>query len=77
MKESTPTQKTSKLQQAIEIIETLSSQDQEILINLLQKRLKQQRREELVQAVTEAREELAKGNIRSGTIEDLLAELDC
>ncbi len=47
-----------------------------MLVHLIQKRLQQQRRDELLQAVTESREAYAKGEVRSGTVADLLAELD-
>jgi hypothetical protein len=38
--------------------------------------LKQRRRAELVQTVEDVRDEFARGNFRSGSVSDLLAELD-
>jgi hypothetical protein len=69
-------EKTSTLQKAIEVVETLSIEEQAILIDVIQKRLKQQRRDEILQAVAESRQEYAEGKVRSGSVADLLAELD-
>lgn len=46
------------------------------MVNLLQNRIKQQRRAELVNAVNESRQEYAQGKVKTGSIADLLAELD-
>ncbi|BAZ31499.1 hypothetical protein NIES4074_39720 [Cylindrospermum sp. NIES-4074] len=69
-------EETSTLQQAIEVVEALDPEDQVILIDIIQNRLKQQRRDALLKAVVEAREAYAKGEVRSGTVADLMAELD-
>ncbi len=69
-------EKTSTFQKAIEAVEALSPDAQVILIDLVYKRLKQQRRDELLQAVAEACEDNAKGNVRSGSVTDLLAEMN-
>ena len=70
------TAKTSDFQNAIEVVEALPLEDQEVLIDILAKRIRQQKRDELVASIKEAQEEFAKGNFRSGSVEDLLAELD-
>lgn len=69
-------EKTSTFQQVIEAVESLEPEDQAILVDIIQKRLKQQRRDELLKVVAEAREAYAKGDVRSGTVADLMAELD-
>lgn len=68
--------RTSPFQQAIEAVENLSLEDQAMLLDIIQKRLNQQRREELVQEIAEARKEYAEGNVRFGSVEDFLTELD-
>lgn len=70
------TEKTSSFQKIIEAVEQLPLEDQAILVNIIHKRLQQQQRNELVEAVAEAREAYAKGDVRTGSIADLLAELD-
>ena len=68
--------KTSAFQQAIESVEILSLEDQEILLNLLQKRLHQAKRTKLSQEITEVRQEFAKGNFQFGSVNQFLAEVD-
>ncbi|MFB2922476.1 hypothetical protein ACE1CB_28885 [Aerosakkonema sp. BLCC-F2] len=70
------TEKTSTLQKAIEVVEALSPDEQAILIDIIDKRLKQQRREQLLQEVAESERDYALGNVRRGSVSDLLAELD-
>ncbi|MBD2185360.1 hypothetical protein [Aerosakkonema funiforme] len=69
-------EKTSTLQKAIEVVEALSPDEQAILIDIIDKRLKQPRRLEILQAVAESRQEYAEGKVRSGSVADLLKELD-
>ncbi|MDZ8258719.1 hypothetical protein [Nostoc sp. ChiQUE01b] len=69
-------EKTSTFQKVIEAVEALDPEAQAILVDIIQKRLKQQRRDDLLKAVAEAREAYAKGEVHSGTVADLMAELD-
>lgn len=66
-------EKTSTLQKAIEVVEALSPDEQAILIDIIDKRLKQQRREQLLQEVAESERDYALGNVRRGSVSDLLA----
>lgn len=65
------THETSAFQQAIETVEALSLEDQAVLVDIIQQRLKQQRREELLQRVAETEQDYAAGNIRRGSVADL------
>jgi hypothetical protein len=69
-------QKTSSFQQVIETIEALPLDDQITLIELMQNRLKQQKRQTLLQQVAEAEQDYTAGNVKRGTVADLMAELD-
>lgn len=66
----------SAFQQAIEAVEALSIEDQQILLDLLHRRLVNDRRNILSQEVAEIRQEYAEGNVRFGSISDFLQELD-
>jgi hypothetical protein len=68
--------KTSAFQQAIESVESLSLEDQEILLDILQKRLHQQRRTNLTQEITEIRQEFTQGQVTFGSVDQFLKELD-
>lgn len=69
-------EQTSELQQAIELVETLPIEAQEVLVEIIQKRLHQRRRAELLQTVLESERDYAEGNVHRGTVTDLMAELD-
>lgn len=68
--------RTSAFQQAIESVESLSLEDQEILLDLLQKRLHQAKRTQLSEEITEVRQEFAEGNVQFGSVAQFLAEVD-
>lgn len=68
--------KTSAFQQAIESVESLSLEDQEILLDILQKRLQQRRRNNFYQEVSKIKQEFAEGNVKFGSVDQFLAELD-
>ena len=63
-------------QQAIDLVESLPIDDQAVLIDLIQKRLHQQKRSQLIQEVKAEETEYAQGSVNRGTIADLMAELD-
>ena len=68
--------KTSTFQQAIETVEKLSLEEQQMLIDTIQKRLHQQRRAILSQEITEIRKEVTEGKIKFGSVDEFLEELD-
>lgn len=67
---------TSAFQQAIDAVEALPLEDQEILLDVLHKRLVRHRQKVLIQEVVETRQEFAQGNVQFGTVADFLTELD-
>ncbi|MCV3212348.1 hypothetical protein OGM63_02180 [Plectonema radiosum NIES-515] len=69
-------EKTSIFQKAIEAVEALDPQAQVILVDIISKRLKQQRRDELLKEIAQAENAYAQGNVRRGSVADLMAELD-
>jgi RecG-like helicase len=63
-------------QSVIEIVESLSDNEQEHLIKIINHRLKQKEKEELLRAVQDSREAFIKGEVKSGTVADLMADLE-
>ncbi|MCT7960731.1 hypothetical protein NG799_00565 [Laspinema sp. D1] len=57
-------------------VETLSASDQEVLIDLVKKRLAQKRREEIAANIVEATEEYKAGKARRLTVDEFMAELE-
>jgi hypothetical protein len=69
-------QASSAFQQAIDSIESLPLETQEVLITVIQNRLRERRRATLIDAVGESERAYAAGEVRRGSAADLLAELD-
>lgn len=65
----------SRFQEVIETVEALPPDDQELLIEIIRQRLIQQRRAELASEVTEVRRAYQRGEVRRGTVADLMKEL--
>ena len=61
--------------EVLEIVEMLPEEEQETLLDIIQRRLREHRRERIAQNVTKAREEYAKGEIRKGTVDELMEEI--
>jgi hypothetical protein len=66
----------SIFQSAISAIEALSIEDQAMLIEIVQKRLQQQKRDELKKEIEQIRQEYTKGEVKFGSVDEFLAELD-
>jgi len=62
-------------QEALEIIESFPEDQQESLIDIVKHRLLEERRNQLARSIEEAREELRKGEVKKGTVDDLMSEL--
>jgi len=62
-------------QEVIEAVEALPPDDQELLIEIVRQRLIQQRRAELAADIAETRSAYQRGEVRRGTIADLMEEL--
>ena len=68
-------EKTSIFNRTLEAVEALPAEEQVLLIELVKNRLKQKRREELLEAVKESREAFKRGDVKSGTVTELMEEL--
>ena len=66
----------ASFQQALEMVERLPEEQQQDLLEIIRNRQRERRREALAASVAQAREELARGEARRGTIDDLMADLD-
>jgi hypothetical protein len=65
----------ASFQQILEMVEGLPEEQQQDLVEIVRNRQKERRREALVTAVEQARRELARGEVRRGTVDDLMAEI--
>ena len=64
------------IQGLINSVESLPLDDQSMLVELINKRINEKRRAELVSEVGEAREAFRKGEVKRGTVEDLMKDLE-
>ena len=65
----------SGLQQALDVVERLPAEDQETLIELLQRRLLEQRRAQIARNAAATLQAVREGRSRYGSIEDLKSDL--
>jgi len=70
-----PQRTPTAFQDAIETVEALPPEDQDMLIELLRKRRIEQRRAELVAEVAEARREYKRGKVRPASVADIVKEI--
>ena len=66
---------TARFQEALDIVESLPEYQQEDIINIIQRRRLERRRELLADNIKEARAEYARGEVTWGTVEDLMKDL--
>ena len=70
------TTSSSRFQEVIETVEALPPDDQELLIEIIRRRLIQHRRAELAADIAEARNAYKRGEVCRGTVADLMKELE-
>lgn len=66
---------TVTFQEALDIVESLPEDQQETLVAVVRYRLWGHTRDVLSKHIEEAREELSLGEVRRGTVDDLMKEL--
>lgn len=67
---------TIEFNQILEIIDTLSRDEQEDLINIVRHRQIEKRREEIANNIKQAKQDYQNGMVFRGTIDDILTELN-
>jgi len=67
--------KTTTFDEALDIIESFSEEQRESIVEIVKRRLTEERREQLAQTIKESREEYARGEVRRGTVDDLVREV--
>jgi outer membrane protein assembly factor BamD (BamD/ComL family) len=68
--------KTSLYQQALEAVEALSLEDQKELIETLNNRFNFRQRQQLLAEIGEVQAEYKSGQVKFGSVNDFLEELD-
>lgn len=68
--------KTIQFNQILEMIDYLSLDEQDDLINIIRHRQNEKRREEIANNINQARQEYQQGKVFRGTVDDVIAELN-
>jgi len=68
-------EKAASFAEVLEAADQLPLDDQEALADVLHRRIIEQRREELVAEVRQARKEFAQGRCRPASVDELMAEI--
>lgn len=69
-------QQTSSFQNALATVEVLSLEEQTLLIEIIQKRLQQQKRNQLKQEIESVCQEYKAGKVIFGSVEDFMSKLE-
>ena len=67
---------TIQFSQILEMIDYLSFDEQDDLINIVKHRQIEKRREQIAQNISQARQDYQKGNVFRENIDDIIAELN-
>ena len=67
--------KTSRLQQALDVVELLPPEEQMMLFEITRRRFIERRRADLAGEIAAARRAYRQGQVRRGTVDDLMAEI--
>ncbi|MDR4505867.1 MAG: hypothetical protein MRK01_13930 [Candidatus Scalindua sp.] len=68
-------QKSVSFQEALDIIESFPDYQQQDLINIVKNRLIEKGRETISENIKEAREEYSRGEVRKGSVDDIMKEI--
>ncbi len=68
--------KTIQFNQILEMIDNLSIDEQDDLMNIVRHRQLDKRREEIADNINQARQEYQQGRVFRGTVDDIIAELN-
>ncbi len=67
--------KTATFDEALDIIESFPEDQRESIVEIVKRRLTEERREQLARTIKEAWEEYARGEVRRGTVDDFIREI--
>lgn len=70
------TMKTYSFDAVLDLVESLSNDEQVLLMDLLRQRHRENRRDEIAHNIVQANEEYLQGKVFRGTVNDLMAELN-
>jgi hypothetical protein len=70
-----PDRESVTFQEAIDIVESLPERQQQDIVDILQHRLIDRRRESLIKSVRKAEKEYSRGEVKAGSVDDIMKAL--
>jgi hypothetical protein len=67
---------TLSFQDLLDAVEALPLDDQSMLVEIINKRIIEKRRDELVADMKESLEDYRRGEVRNGTVDDFMKDID-
>ena len=67
--------RTSRLQQALDVVELLPPEEQMMLFEITHRRLIERRRADLAEEIAAVRRAYGQGQVKRGTVDDLMVEI--
>ena len=61
--------------EVLETIEKFTVEEKETLIDILQHRLRENKRQRIIKSVKESRREFEKGNLKTASVDDIMKEI--
>jgi|GEM_PF-1035520 hypothetical protein len=61
--------------EVLDMLESLPEDQQEYLVDIVRRRLNEHARQMIAERIKEAREEYARGEVKTGSVDDLMREL--
>ncbi|HLM00760.1 MAG TPA: hypothetical protein VK400_06870 [Pyrinomonadaceae bacterium] len=65
----------SKFSDILEAVEELPIDEKEMLVDIVQNRLREDKRRRIVKSVKEAQREFEKGNLKPSSVDDIMKEI--
>jgi len=61
--------------EVLDMVESLPEDQQEYLVDIVRRRLNEHGRQMIAERIKEAREEYARGEVKTGSVDDLMREI--
>ncbi len=65
----------SKFSDVLETIEKFTVDEKETLVDILQNRLREDKRQQIIKSVKESQREFERGNLKPSSIDDIMKEI--
>jgi len=68
--------KVASFDEILDMIDTLSLEEQDVLLDIVRRRQVEQRRREIAKSIAQAKDEYKAGKVFRGTVDEIMTELN-